>query len=182
MLENMADDLEDSMKKGFLNIISLSILGEKPSHGYKIKKNIKKNTYGIWTPPDSSLYTTLKQMTQNGLIMFTEKLKGAKIRKVYHLTQKGKKLLKIISKRRSRIINSIISLLISILPYDESKNEDITKSQLYLLNNSLLENLPDEKKIKIMMEQKVMISQQMEFFAQYIENLNANIDKMTNKS
>ena len=30
-------------------------------------------------------------MTQNGLIKFTEKLRGVKIRKVYHLTQKGRK-------------------------------------------------------------------------------------------
>ena len=54
MVEEITDNFEKAMKKGFLSILILAVLEKNPTHGYKILKQIEKKTLGVWKPPSSS--------------------------------------------------------------------------------------------------------------------------------
>ena len=106
MVEEIADKFQQAIIKGFINIIILSTLDKGPSHGYKIKKEIENRTLGMWIPADSTLYTDLKKMTNDGLIKFIKQTEGERTRKIYELTDKGRKTLSSIVKKEKRMINS----------------------------------------------------------------------------
>lgn len=46
----------------------LSLLAEEPSNGYQLIKSIKTNTDGAWRPSPGSVYPTLQQLQDEGLI------------------------------------------------------------------------------------------------------------------
>ena len=72
MAEEIADNFEKAMKKGFLGTFILMVLEVEPSHGYKIGKAIEEQTLGVWEPPASTLYTVLNNLVEQGLISVKE--------------------------------------------------------------------------------------------------------------
>ena len=119
MVEEITDNFEKAMKKGFLSILILAILEKNPTHGYRILKQIEEKTLGVWKPPSSSLYTVLKTLQDQDLIKSYEIEEQSKVRKIYELTPKGEKTLKIMYKKHRRIRRSIHSLLTSTLGDDD---------------------------------------------------------------
>jgi len=76
------------------DLIILGMIFFVPSHGYQLKKNIK-DTFGnpYFKLNNNVLYPTLARMEQEGLIEGKE-MPGEKMnKKVYHITEKGKKKL-----------------------------------------------------------------------------------------
>ncbi|MBY9006557.1 MAG: helix-turn-helix transcriptional regulator [Candidatus Lokiarchaeota archaeon] len=142
MIEEIANKFESAITKGFINILILSILEKTPTHGYKIKKEIEERTLGIWVPPDSSMYTSLKKMTEDGLVKFKEESEGERVRKVYKLTLKGKSILRILLKRHKRIKRALDSLISSVLSKDEFKDLVFTfnNTQYFLPTNFAFDN------------------------------------------
>ena len=65
MAEKIAEEYESAMKKGFISSLILLVLENSPSYGYKISKEINKRTLGLWNPPSSTMYTILKNLTEN---------------------------------------------------------------------------------------------------------------------
>ncbi len=160
MVEEIANKFEAAITKGFINIIVLSILEKMPTHGYRIKKEIEQRTLGIWVPSDSTIYTNLKKMTEDGLIKFKEEAEGEKIRKVYRLTLKGKTILKILLRRHKRIINAVDSLISSVLSEDEFRDLAFTfnNTQYFIPTGLALENVSENmsknEKIEYLEHQK----------------------------
>ena len=74
----------------------LTILGEKPSHGYEIEQVIEERGMREWTEIGfSSIYYLLKKLGQEGLVEGTlEETGRGPARKVYHLTQAGRDALR----------------------------------------------------------------------------------------
>jgi len=89
MSERIAEKFENAIKTGFYTSLILIVLEKNPSYGYKIGKEIEKRSLGIWDPPSSTMYTVLKDMTNIGLITYTEEVVDGRNRKVYQITQKG---------------------------------------------------------------------------------------------
>ena len=75
---------------GELRIAILSLLSEGPKHGYQLMKEMKERSGGTYQPSAGSIYPTLQQLEDEGLID-SEREDG---RRVYHLTPAGKKELK----------------------------------------------------------------------------------------
>ncbi len=71
--------------KGAVREAVLSLLAEGPANGYGLMREIDQRTQGIWTPSPGSMYPTLAQLVDEGLIAPTDGDKGTD----FVLTQRG---------------------------------------------------------------------------------------------
>lgn len=83
-----------TMKKGSMELLLLSLLEDKPCHGYEIGRQIEERSGGRLQFRVSSLYPVLCRMEDRGWIKgyWVEK-PGVRRRRFYQLTPKGKKAL-----------------------------------------------------------------------------------------
>ena len=77
--------LNNEIRKGFLKIIILKSIQEKPIHGYDIIHLIQEKSRGNWTPSPGSVYPALEQLESKGYIVSEE----VERKKVYSITPKG---------------------------------------------------------------------------------------------
>jgi DNA-binding PadR family transcriptional regulator len=74
------------MGRGDVRAAVLSLLAEKPMHGYQIIQEIAERSGGAWKPSPGSVYPTLQLLADEGLISATE----SNGRKTYSLTEEGR--------------------------------------------------------------------------------------------
>jgi DNA-binding PadR family transcriptional regulator len=66
----------------------LALLSEEPMHGYQIIQEIGRRSGGAWKPSPGSVYPTLQQLEDEGLVRADEQ----ECRRVYRLTEDGEQL------------------------------------------------------------------------------------------
>src|SRR5699024_5921534 len=71
--------------RGDVRAAILSLVAEQSMHGYHIIQEISQRTDGAWTPSPGSVYPTVSQLADEGLV-HTEKTDG---RTIVHLTEHG---------------------------------------------------------------------------------------------
>ncbi|MGL5715142.1 MAG: PadR family transcriptional regulator [Paraclostridium sp.] len=79
-----------------VKLIILYYLNIKSTHGYEIQKFIQATGLDVWAKVKSgSIYYALSKMEKNGEVeLYKEETVGSKVRKIYQITEKGKKELK----------------------------------------------------------------------------------------
>lgn len=77
--------------KGNVVVLILSCLAREPMHGYRIVKELERDSEGYFSMREGTLYPHLHQLEQDGLIEgFTEIVSGERVRKSYRITEHGK--------------------------------------------------------------------------------------------
>jgi DNA-binding PadR family transcriptional regulator len=76
-----------SARRGDVRAAILSLLVEEPMHGYQVIQRLDERSHGMWRPSAGSVYPTLQQLEDEGLVRGEEQ-EG---RKVYSLTDDGRK-------------------------------------------------------------------------------------------
>ena len=71
-------------RRGDVRSAVLGLLAESPSNGYGLIKAIGERTEGAWTPSPGSVYPTLAQLVDEGLVSQADGPRGA-----YSLTEAG---------------------------------------------------------------------------------------------
>src|SRR3954470_598837 len=71
--------------RGDIRLAVLALVAEQPRHGYEIIQEIAERTGGAWRPSPGSVYPTLSQLEDEGLVR-VEQSEG---RRVVHLTEAG---------------------------------------------------------------------------------------------
>ena len=71
--------------RGDVRAAVLAVVAENPRHGYEIIQEITERSGGRWKPSPGSVYPTLSQLEDEGLVR-VEKTEG---RRVVHLTEAG---------------------------------------------------------------------------------------------
>ena len=74
--------------RGDVRSAVLALLTEQPMHGYQIIQEITRRSNGAWKPSPGSVYPTLQQLEDEGLVR-AEELDG---RRVYRLTADGEQV------------------------------------------------------------------------------------------
>jgi DNA-binding PadR family transcriptional regulator len=87
----------------FSRVYILTMLHEKPVHGYEIINKFRKVLCKEVSP--SLVYPFLKQLEQKGLVTHKLKPVGAKKKKVFELTEEGKEFAGQLFKRFSELIS-----------------------------------------------------------------------------
>jgi len=79
------------INQGLIRFFLLKALyKDKESYGYKIVKRIEELSDGTCRPTESTIYPALEQLAKDGYAQVKEISAGARIRKVYVLTEKGR--------------------------------------------------------------------------------------------
>ncbi|MGE2715785.1 PadR family transcriptional regulator [Mycolicibacterium litorale] len=74
-------------RRGDVRAAILSLLAERPMHGYEMIQEIAERSDGLWKPSPGSVYPTLQLLVDEGLIVGTE-TEGSK--KLFELTDDGR--------------------------------------------------------------------------------------------
>jgi DNA-binding PadR family transcriptional regulator len=77
------------LASGDLQIIILSLLNEKPRHGYEVIKALEEHSSGVYTPSPGMVYPALTYLEEMGYAVATAE--GTK--KLYTITETGKETL-----------------------------------------------------------------------------------------
>jgi len=86
--------LDRELKKGSAELLILSLVEDRPRHGYEICKLIESRSQGMLSFNVASLYPLLYRLESRGWIQgrWVEKA-GERRRRFYKLTSKGRKVL-----------------------------------------------------------------------------------------
>jgi DNA-binding PadR family transcriptional regulator len=90
----------------FSRFYILTILYEKPSHGYEILSEFQKRLGKKASP--SLVYPFLRQLEKKGLVRHRVKKVGEKSKKVFELTEEGKELCTRLFRRFSNLVSVAI--------------------------------------------------------------------------
>jgi DNA-binding PadR family transcriptional regulator len=74
------------IRRGEIRPLILEVLQRKPMHGYEVIQELESLSGGRWRPSAGSVYPTLQQLADEGLVT-SEELDG---RRTYTLTDEGK--------------------------------------------------------------------------------------------
>jgi DNA-binding PadR family transcriptional regulator len=179
-IDAIADAIENSMKKGHISTLILLALKKGPSHGYSLMQIIKNDTYGVWNPTASSLYPHLSSLTEKGLIEFTSEMEGKREKKVYEITEKGKKTLEQLIERQQNMRISLVSMIMSTIEITDSNIPNGLESFLgpeLLEETSLVDKTPDEK-LEILSRRKIVISQIVSKLQNVVDEIDQRIENL----
>jgi len=76
-----------AIRRGEIRPLILSVLRQKPMHGYEVIQELEEQSGGRWRPSAGSVYPTLQQLADEGLVT-SEEVDG---RRTYTLTDEGRK-------------------------------------------------------------------------------------------
>jgi len=74
------------VSRGDVRIAILHLLADKPMHGYQIMQEISDRTDGLWRPSPGSVYPTLQQLEDEGLV----KAEQSDGKNIFELTEDGR--------------------------------------------------------------------------------------------
>jgi len=84
----------DQMRKGTTEVLILRMLAERPMYGYLIAQELKRRSEGYFEMKEGLLYPALHRMEKDGLLTSEWRtVSGARRRKYYFITEKGRKVL-----------------------------------------------------------------------------------------
>ncbi|MFW9968904.1 MAG: PadR family transcriptional regulator [Candidatus Odinarchaeota archaeon] len=179
-IDEIADAIEQSMKKGHISTLILLALEKGPSHGYSLMQTISEDTYGVWNPTASSLYPHLSSLTEKGLIEFTSEMEGKRERKVYEITEKGRRTLKMLLERQQNMRKSLLSMIMSTigltnltLPKDF---EDLFGPDL--INDASLIGKTNDEKLKILSKRKLVLEKITNKLENFVNDIDQRIESL----
>ncbi len=79
----------ESFKRGTVDLAVLCVLKEKDMYGYEIVKAVKEKSCGNFDLPLGTLYPVLYRFVENGYLTDRDEIVKKRLRKYYHLEEKG---------------------------------------------------------------------------------------------
>lgn len=90
-VEIFTKEIKNRFVKAFLDLLLLQLIKTEPMWGYKIIK--KTETLYKIRLRHGALYPLLNTLEANGFLQSKKELQKGRVRRVYEITQKGKRLL-----------------------------------------------------------------------------------------
>lgn len=86
--------------EGFMSLLLLSFIEEKPRYGYELIKEIEEKSGDYWQPGQGTIYGALERLDEEGLLEEVDNQKGEdNNRQYYGLTEEGREELDELRKR-----------------------------------------------------------------------------------
>ena len=90
----MAQSYVRELLRGVVEPLLLFLISELPVHGYQIIKELEKRSQGYFTFKESTIYSALRRMEGDGLVLSSwQQVALKKNRRYYELTEKGYRIL-----------------------------------------------------------------------------------------
>ena len=81
----------ENFKRGTIELVVLAVLRQKDMYGYEIVKALSEKSNGNYTTPIGTLYPVLYRFVENGYISAWDEIVSKRLRKYYHLEEKGER-------------------------------------------------------------------------------------------
>lgn len=81
---------QDSFKRGTVELALLAVLREEDLYGYEIVQKIAQKSDNNFILPLGTLYPVLYRLTESGCISDRDEIVGKRLRKYYHLEERGR--------------------------------------------------------------------------------------------
>ncbi|MBQ3537486.1 MAG: PadR family transcriptional regulator [Clostridia bacterium] len=101
----------DNFKRGTVELVVLSVLSRKDMYGYEIVKAVNEESEGRFTMPLGTLYPVFYRFSENGYISDYDKVVNKRLRKYYHLEEKGREYYKEILSEYIKISEGVNMIL-----------------------------------------------------------------------
>lgn len=85
------DYWNNTIKMSLSKFFMLCVLHQRPMHGYDVSKEVEVTTNGCCKPTEGTIYPVLKQFEGGGYVTCTSEIVSGRERKVYSITDKGRK-------------------------------------------------------------------------------------------
>lgn len=86
-----------AVDKGYMSgssrLLVLNLLSEKSHYGYELIKTLKQRSNNVFDMKEGTLYPILHKLENDELITSSNQEVSGRTRKVYHITEKGRKVL-----------------------------------------------------------------------------------------
>ena len=86
--------MRSEVLKGHLDMLLLAAVRDKPAHGYAIIQELARKSGGALDLPEGTIYPALHRLEAAGLIQSSWREESGRRRRVYELTRKGGKALR----------------------------------------------------------------------------------------
>ncbi len=80
----------DNFKRGTVELVVLGVLIKKDMYGYEIVKAVEEMSEGRFSLPLGTLYPIFYRFAENGYISDYDEVINKRLRKYYHLEEKGR--------------------------------------------------------------------------------------------
>lgn len=109
-VEQLADSWSVEMRRGHAKLAVLMFLSRRPMTGYSIMKEIEEKTLGFWRLTAGGVYPILKELEGRGYIKGEWRSEDGRRKKVYEITDEGRRLLEKALQKQQQISETIGSL------------------------------------------------------------------------
>ncbi len=82
------------MPTGHIDLLLLSIVAQRPAHGYAIINDLRMLSGGAFDLPEGTIYPALYRLERQGLVSSNEELVDGRRRRIYQLTRLGRTALR----------------------------------------------------------------------------------------
>lgn len=103
--------MDKNLIQGSLNMLILRLLEEKDMYGYEMIDTLRRRSNDVFELKAGSLYPLLHGLEAKGFVTSYEDASSGKLRKYYHITKAGKKILKEKTEEWKEYANAVTSVL-----------------------------------------------------------------------
>lgn len=82
---------QGTIKMSLSKFFVLSVLHQKPMHGYEVVQAVYKTTKGCCSPSEGTVYPVLNEFESGGYLRSHLKIVQGRERKIYALTERGRR-------------------------------------------------------------------------------------------
>ncbi len=179
MVERIAGKFEKAMKKGFISTLVLMVLENESMHGRQIKKAIEERTLGFWIPPDSTIYTILKDLREKNLIRSIHIPDTDEKTITYEITEDGKNTLEIMIKKEQEIRESMRSMLTSTFGI----KDELSSTELNQLSPfTSMSHKPEFETLQGLQFQRTFLKKRVEILNHKLQKIEDKISKLDDEN
>lgn len=84
-----------TIKMSLSKFFILSVLHQRPMHGYDIARAVERTTNGCCSPTEGTIYPALREFEEGGYVTSEAEVVSGRERKVYTLTARGREAFKV---------------------------------------------------------------------------------------
>lgn len=84
-----------TIKMSLSKFFILSVLHQRPMHGYEVARAVEDTTNGCCSPTEGTIYPVLREFEEGGFVTSATETVSGRERKTYTLTEKGREAFKV---------------------------------------------------------------------------------------
>ena len=105
--------LKKDVSKGSVTLMVLSVLEKQDLYGYQMIRYLEGLSYGVFQFNEGTLYPVLHALEKDGMVIsYWDAVEDSRMRKYYHITDKGIKLLCDSKKEWEEYVGAVNAVLI----------------------------------------------------------------------